>query len=172
MKFIIDNWYLLVVALASGSMLLWPSLRSRGGVLATGQLVDLLDGMAADAVDTVARGATALADERRLFLVACTRARSRLLVTAVEDVPALMDKVHDAAARFREAGVCKVWVYRAFDDGHEVLILQQIENEAAARRWIDHPDAAAEWMSAAGFGVYPTVFVGTLAHITSIEAAD
>ena len=33
------------------------------------------DGMAADAVDTVARGATALADERRLFLVACTRAR-------------------------------------------------------------------------------------------------
>ena len=94
------------------------------------------------------------------------------VVTAVEDVPALMDKVHDAAARFREAGVCKVWVYRAFDDGHEVLILQQIENEAAARRWIDHPDAAAEWMSAAGFGVYPTVFVGTLAHITSIEAAD
>ena len=37
---------------------------------------------------------------------------------------------------------------------------------------LDHPDAAAEWMSAAGFGVYPTVFVGTLAHITSIEAAD
>ena len=28
MKFIIDNWYLLVVALASGSMLLWPSLLS------------------------------------------------------------------------------------------------------------------------------------------------
>ncbi|WP_071286973.1 fatty-acid--CoA ligase [Mycolicibacterium llatzerense] len=94
------------------------------------------------------------------------------VVTAVEDVPALMDKVHDAAGRFREAGVCKVWVYRAFDDGHEVLILQQIESEAAARRWIDHPDAAAEWMSAAGFGVYPSVFVGTLAHITSIDAAD
>ncbi|WP_418001732.1 fatty-acid--CoA ligase [Mycobacterium sp. PDNC021] len=94
------------------------------------------------------------------------------VVTAVEDVPALMDKVHDAAERFREAGVCKVWVYRAFDDGHEVLILQQIESEAAARRWIDHPDAAAEWMSAAGFGVYPSVFVGTLAHITSIDAAD
>ena len=74
-----------VVAVAGVQDGLWPSLRSRGGVLATGQLVDLLDGMAADAVDTVARGATALADERRLFLVACTRARSRLLVTAVED---------------------------------------------------------------------------------------
>ncbi|WP_439029633.1 ATP-dependent helicase [Gordonia terrae] len=74
-----------VVAVAGVQDGLWPSLRSRGGVLATGQLVDLLDGMDADAVDTVARGATALADERRLFLVACTRARSRLLVTAVED---------------------------------------------------------------------------------------
>ena len=74
-----------VVAVAGVQDGLWPSLRSRGGVLQTGQLVDILDGMAADAVDTVARGATALADERRLFLVACTRARGRLLVTAVED---------------------------------------------------------------------------------------
>lgn len=31
MKFIIENWYLLVVALASGSMLLWPTLKSAGG---------------------------------------------------------------------------------------------------------------------------------------------
>jgi len=30
-KFIIENWYLLVVALASGSMLLWPTLKSAGG---------------------------------------------------------------------------------------------------------------------------------------------
>lgn len=74
-----------VVAVAGVQDGLWPSLRSRGGVLSTGALVDILDGMDAGAVDTVARGATALADERRLFLVACTRARSRLLVTAVED---------------------------------------------------------------------------------------
>jgi hypothetical protein len=94
------------------------------------------------------------------------------VVTAVHDVPALMDKVHDAADRFRESGVQKVWVYRALDDGHEVLILQQIESEAAARGWIDHPDAAAEWMAAAGFGPYPTVFVGTLAHLWSIDKPD
>ena len=31
MKFIIENWYLIVVALASGSMLLWPTLKSAGG---------------------------------------------------------------------------------------------------------------------------------------------
>ncbi|MDR3661528.1 MAG: fatty-acid--CoA ligase [Mycobacterium sp.] len=94
------------------------------------------------------------------------------VVTAVQDVPALMDKVHDAADRFRESGVRKVWVYRALDDGHEVLILQQIESEAAARNWIDHPDAAAEWMSEAGFGPYPTVFVGTLAYLWSIDTPN
>ena len=64
---------------------LWPSLRSRGSVLGTGALVDLLDGIAPDAVDTVARSTVALADERRLLLVACTRARRRLMVSAVED---------------------------------------------------------------------------------------
>ncbi|AZG48581.1 ATP-dependent helicase [Gordonia insulae] len=74
-----------VVAVAGVLDGLWPSLRSRGSVLGTGQLVDLLDGMDPDALDTVARTTSALADERRLLLVACTRARRRLLVTAVED---------------------------------------------------------------------------------------
>ncbi len=31
MNFIIDNWYLIFVALASGSMLLWPVLKGAGG---------------------------------------------------------------------------------------------------------------------------------------------
>ncbi|GAA1480056.1 ATP-dependent DNA helicase AdnA [Gordonia sinesedis] len=74
-----------VVAVGGVQDGLWPSLRSRGGVLGTADLVDLLDGVDADAVDTLARGAAALADERRLLLVACTRARSTLLVTAVDD---------------------------------------------------------------------------------------
>ncbi|MEE4021781.1 ATP-dependent DNA helicase [Gordonia sp. PKS22-38] len=74
-----------VVAVAGVLDGLWPSLRSRGSVLATGQLVDLLDGVDPDALDTVARSTSALADERRLLLVACTRARRRLLVTAVDD---------------------------------------------------------------------------------------
>ena len=91
------------------------------------------------------------------------------VVTTVADVPTLMLKVHDATDRFRSAGVQKVWVYRAFDDGHEVLILQQIETEAQARAWIDHPDAAAaDWMTAAGMGAYPSVFVGKFAHLMSV----
>ena len=38
-----------------------------------------------------------------------------------------------------------------------------------ARQWIEHPDAAAEWMSNAGLGAYPTQFVGRFAHIMSID---
>ncbi|MGV9857346.1 ATP-dependent helicase [Gordonia sp. NPDC003425] len=64
---------------------LWPSLRSRGSVLGTADLVDILDGLDPEGIGHVARSAGALADERRLLLVACSRARRRLLVTAVED---------------------------------------------------------------------------------------
>ena len=74
-----------VVAVAGVADGLWPSLRSRGSVLATGSLVDLLDGVHPDAVDTVARGSVALADERRLLLVACSRARRTLMLSAVDD---------------------------------------------------------------------------------------
>jgi hypothetical protein len=52
-----------------------------------------------------------------------------------------------------------------------VLILQEIDDEVSVRQWIDHPDAAAEWMSGAGFGAYPTQFVGRFAHLMSIGEA-
>jgi hypothetical protein len=91
------------------------------------------------------------------------------VMSSVDDVPALMVKVHDGLERFKRGGVRKIWVYRALDDGHEVLILQEIENEFSARQWIDRPDAAAEWMSNAGLGAYPAHFVGKFAHLMSIE---
>jgi hypothetical protein len=98
------------------------------------------------------------------------------VVTLVQDVATLMDKVHGAANRFKQAGVRKIWVYRAFDDGQEVMVLQEIEDEVRARRWIDHPDAAAEWMalgddeqSDPSAGAFPTVFVGTLAHLMTVD---
>jgi hypothetical protein len=85
------------------------------------------------------------------------------------DMASLMEKVHDGLDRFREAGVRKVWVYQALDDGQEVMILQEIDHEANARQWIDHPDASAEWMSRAGLGAYPTLFVGRLAHVMAVD---
>lgn len=90
------------------------------------------------------------------------------VMSSVEDVSVLMDKVHDGIDRFKRGGVRKIWVYQALDDGREVMILQEIADELSARDWIDHPDAAAEWMSNAGFGAYPTQFVGRFAHLMSI----
>ena len=44
MKFIIDNWYLIFVALASGSMLLWPVLKNAsGGSLTPARAVQLIN---------------------------------------------------------------------------------------------------------------------------------
>lgn len=90
-------------------------------------------------------------------------------VSPVDDVSALTAQVHAAVDRFRRAGVRKVWVYRALDDGREVMILQEVEDAVTAREWIAHPDTAAEWMSTVTFGAYPTPFVGRLAHLMDID---
>ncbi len=90
------------------------------------------------------------------------------VMSSVDDVPTLMVKVHDGLERFKQGGVRKIWVYRALDDGQEVLILQEIGDEVSARQWIEHPDAAAEWMANVGLGAYPTRFVGRFAHLMSV----
>ncbi|MDY6871953.1 MAG: fatty-acid--CoA ligase [Actinomycetota bacterium] len=90
-------------------------------------------------------------------------------VAALDDMGALMVKLHDGLDRFREAGVRKVWAYQALDDGQEVMIVQEIGGEANARQWIDHPDVSAEWMWRAGLGAYPTLFVGKLAHVMAAD---
>ncbi|NLE82715.1 MAG: ATP-dependent helicase [Rhodococcus sp.] len=76
-----------VVAVAGVQEGLWPSLRARGSLLGTDSLIDLVGGVSdgsESATDRLSRSAPLLAEERRLFLVACSRARKVLLVTAVE----------------------------------------------------------------------------------------
>ncbi|TRW81163.1 ATP-dependent helicase [Mycolicibacterium sp. 018/SC-01/001] len=76
------EWDVVVIAgLQEG---LWPNVAARGGVLATQQLVDVLDGVADPAERTLSGRAPLLAEERRLLIAAAGRARSRLLVTAVD----------------------------------------------------------------------------------------
>lgn len=91
------------------------------------------------------------------------------VMSSVEDVPELMVKLHDGLERFQRGGVRKIWVYGALDDGHEVLILQEINDENSARQWIEHPDAAAEWMTNACLGPYPARFVGKFAHLMAVS---
>jgi hypothetical protein len=60
-------------------------------------------------------------------------------------------------------------IFEAFDDPHEVMFLQEMPDEDSARRWMRRPDVATEWLSDAGVGAYPPVFVGTLAHMMRID---
>ena len=74
------EWDVVVIAgLQEG---LWPNTTPRGGVLGTQRLVDVLDGVGVD--NAVSSRAPLLAEERRLLIAAMGRARTRLLVTAVD----------------------------------------------------------------------------------------
>ncbi|MCL2782191.1 MAG: PD-(D/E)XK nuclease family protein [Actinomycetia bacterium] len=72
------EWDLVVVAGVQEGV--WPDLRRRGSLLGAELLVDLAAGRDGAGVSELA---AQLAEERRLFYVAATRARERLVVTAV-----------------------------------------------------------------------------------------
>ncbi|WP_432926014.1 ATP-dependent helicase [Microbispora sp. CA-135349] len=74
-----------VVVVAGVQEGLWPDLRLRGSLLGTEALVELVSGSEAATEKVTAATITSklLAEERRLFYVAATRARRRLVVTAV-----------------------------------------------------------------------------------------
>jgi superfamily I DNA/RNA helicase/RecB family exonuclease len=73
------EWRVVVVAGVQEGV--WPDLRRRGSLLGADDLDDLVAGRGGG--DDAARRAELLAEERRLFYVAVTRARERLVVTAV-----------------------------------------------------------------------------------------
>ncbi|MBU3063539.1 ATP-dependent helicase [Nocardia sp. NEAU-G5] len=99
-----------VVAVAGVQEGIWPNLRPRGTLLGVEDLVDFVAGIA-DSGERISRSAPILAEERRLLLIACSRARRSLLVTAVESVSGDRDLVPsrflaelDAAAAAGEPG--------------------------------------------------------------------
>ncbi|WP_139329712.1 fatty-acid--CoA ligase [Mycobacterium sp. IS-2888] len=91
-------------------------------------------------------------------------------IASVDDVSTLTAGFRSAMDGLTVAGVRKAWVFQAFDDEHEVLILSEFPDEDSARRWIDHPDAPAQWMSGVGVGAHPPLFVGRLFDTMRIEA--
>lgn len=90
-------------------------------------------------------------------------------IASVDDVSVLTAEIRGALKRFKAAGVRETRIFRAFDDGHEVLILQEIDDEKRARRWIEHPDVVAQWMTSAGVGPYPPLFVGRFVDMLRID---
>jgi superfamily I DNA/RNA helicase/RecB family exonuclease len=76
------EWEVVVIAgLQEG---LWPNTVPRGGILGTQYLVDVLDGVDDPMSRAVSTRAPLLAEERRLLVSALGRARSHVVVTAVD----------------------------------------------------------------------------------------
>jgi hypothetical protein len=90
-------------------------------------------------------------------------------ISAVDDVPSLTHEIRRALPRFEAAGIRETRLFRAFDDSHEVMIMQELDDETQARRWIEHPDPAAPWIDGAGVGAYPPVFVGKFFDMMRID---
>jgi len=86
------EWDLVVVAHVQAET--WPDLRRRAGLLRADRIGHTADG-AGEIVEAVTTRQL-LAEERRLFYVACTRARRRLVVTAV----AAQDEEGEQPSRF------------------------------------------------------------------------
>ncbi|MEW1840689.1 ATP-dependent DNA helicase [Nonomuraea angiospora] len=72
------EWDVVVVAGVQEGV--WPDLRLRGSLLGVEDLVEVVEGTKPNAASLASK---LLAEERRLFYVAATRARRRLVVTAV-----------------------------------------------------------------------------------------
>jgi hypothetical protein len=81
-------------------------------------------------------------------------------VTPVDDMDAFMAQVRASLPQFARAGIRRTLVYRAFDTAREVMFLQQLASAEMALVWVDRSEVAASWLTAAGVGAYPPVFVG------------
>lgn len=88
---------------------------------------------------------------------------SDLIVAAImptPDVDQFMSLVRSSLDDFAKAGIRRTLVYRAFDNPHEVMFLQQLEDECSALYWAQRSDMASMWLETAGIGAYPPVFIG------------
>lgn len=93
------------------------------------------------------------------------------VITPVEDVPHLVAHVRETISELRSAGIRGLQIFSAFDDPREVMLLLQIDDEAHARHWLQYSDIAAEWLTKAGIGAYPPVFVGKLRRMIRVDEA-
>ncbi|MEU7589475.1 ATP-dependent DNA helicase [Micromonospora sp. NPDC049230] len=95
------EWDLVAVAgVQEGS---WPDLRLRGSLLGSERLVDVLAGRSVDGAtraNVVGQTSALLDEERRLFHVAISRARHRLLVSAVASAAVGGDDHEEQPSRF------------------------------------------------------------------------
>ena len=91
------------------------------------------------------------------------------MVTPVGDLEVLRDHVRDTRDELSRAGVRRLSVFDALDNPLEVMMLLQIDDEVHAQHWLQNSELAAEWLTRAGVGAYPPVFVGRLQSLVRID---
>ena len=91
------------------------------------------------------------------------------MVTPVGDLEILRDHVRDTRDEMSRAGVRRLSVFSALDNPLEVMLLLHIDDEAHAQHWLQYSELAAEWLTRAGVGAYPPVFVGRLQSLVRID---
>ncbi|HTK64950.1 MAG TPA: ATP-dependent DNA helicase [Pseudonocardia sp.] len=138
------EWRVVAVpAVQEGS---WPDLRLRGTLLGVERLVDTVAGVGAqgtaagaDGWAALSRTAPLLAEERRLFYVACTRARDTLLVSGVrgeEEQPSRFLDELEPTPEAENDGV------RPVSRPPRALVLAELVGEL--RRAVCGPDSGAD----------------------------
>jgi hypothetical protein len=93
-------------------------------------------------------------------------------IMVVDDAATFQGHVRETRDLFLKAGIRRVRIFEAFDDPHEVMFLHELSDEGSAELWLNRPGTVAEWLSNAGVGAYPPVFVGKLAHTMRIGNDD
>ena len=93
-------------------------------------------------------------------------------IVSLGSLDQMLAAVHADAGQMAAAGVRRYWTYRALDDANEAMILQEIATRQQAARWLQHPDPAAAWMSQAGVGCYPPLFVGRLLQAITVPTQE
>ena len=91
------------------------------------------------------------------------------MVTPVGDLEVLRDHVRDTRDELSRAGVRRLSVFDALDNPLEVMMLLQIDDEEHAQHWLQNSELAAEWLTRAGVGAYPPVFVGRFQSLVRID---
>ena len=91
------------------------------------------------------------------------------MVTPVGDLEILREHVRDTRDEMSRAGVRRLSVFSALDNPLEVMMLLQIDDEEHAQHWLQYSELAAEWLTKAGVGAYPPVFVGRFQSLARID---
>jgi hypothetical protein len=91
-------------------------------------------------------------------------------VVRLADYDRYLEVVHAQQRRSMEAGMRNFWIYRAVDDGAEVMSLQEVDTLDHARAWLRRPESTAEVDPESGIGLYPPIFVGTVADVMDLDS--